>query len=131
MNVNEATDMIRDGRLFLCLKCGCLGDWVCSCDGGNPTTKPITAEEELAAVHELLTELGAVTHIGPDQGSSDPMIKLNAPQRLRQAMQIGRPMRASSKASCPICEGTGRATWLDDCEACPKAGTTGPSRVPG
>jgi hypothetical protein len=21
-------------------------------------------------------------------------------------------------ADCPICEGTGRATWLDDCEEC-------------
>jgi DnaJ-class molecular chaperone len=23
-----------------------------------------------------------------------------------------------AEASCPICEGTGRATWLDDCQEC-------------
>lgn len=36
------------------------------------------------------------------------------------------------QVACPICEDTGRATWLDDCQECaPKDGTTAASECSG
>lgn len=36
--------MIRDGRLFRCEVCNGVGDWVCDCPNGYPTTTKADAE---------------------------------------------------------------------------------------
>lgn len=41
--------MIAEGWLFRCEVCGCIGDWVCSCPDGRPTTTLADAARSAAA----------------------------------------------------------------------------------
>jgi DnaJ-class molecular chaperone len=55
----------------------------------------------------------------PDSSCKSEAILANVRPEIRDEVAYAIQLAA---ASCPICEGTGRATWLDDCEDCKPEG---------